>query len=143
MKDANKIYAVIDTNVIVSALLTSNEESNPNKVMDAVNNGVLTPLYNDEIESEYKKVLHYPRLKLLEEQIDTFISTLQRFGIKTERTKETEELFPDPDDIVFYEVRMSVDDSYLVTGNLRHFPKKPFVVTPAEMVSILKERKLI
>ena len=67
MKDINKIYAVIDTNVIVSALLTSNRESNPNQIINAINFGVLIPLFNDEIESEYKKVLHYPRLKLSEE----------------------------------------------------------------------------
>lgn len=143
MKDANKIYAVIDTNVIVSALLTSNNESKPNQVINAINIGVLIPIFNDEIELEYRKVLHYPKLKLSEDQIKIFISTLHRFGIKTERIKETDEFFPDPDDIVFYEVRMSVEDSYLVTGNIKHFPKKPFVVTPAQMVGILKEKKLL
>ncbi len=30
------------------------------------------------------------------------------------------------------------DDAYLVTGNTKHFPKKPIVVTPAEMLEILK-----
>ena len=35
------------------------------------------------------------------------------------------------------EVTLSKDDAYLVTGNIKHFPKKPFVVTPAEMVEIL------
>lgn len=34
-----------------------------------------------------------------------------------------------------------VEDSYLVTGNLKHFPKKPFVVTPAEMLQIIHEMK--
>ena len=34
-------------------------------------------------------------------------------------------------------VTLSKDDAYLVTGNIKHFPKKPFVVTPAEMVAIL------
>ena len=48
-----------------------------------------------------------------------------------------DEIFPDSKDIVFYEVAMSKDDTYLVTGNTKHFPKKPFVVTPAEMVEIL------
>ena len=42
---------------------------------------------------------------------------------------------------VFYEVALSVDDSYLVTGNTKHFPKKPFVVTPAEMLQIIHETK--
>ncbi|MBR4593251.1 MAG: hypothetical protein IKO33_01555 [Bacteroidaceae bacterium] len=44
---------------------------------------------------------------------------------------------PDPKDIVFLEVSMAVDGSYLVTGNIKHFPKISKVVTPAEMVAIL------
>ena len=44
---------------------------------------------------------------------------------------------PDPNDIVFYEVKMSKEETYLVTGNIKHFPKKPFVVTPREMVEII------
>lgn len=143
MQNADKIYAVIDTNVIVSAMISSNSHSNPNIVVNAVNNGIIIPLYNEIIESEYKEVLSRSYFKLTAEQIDIFISTLRNFGIKTESTTITNEFFPDPDDIVFYEVKMSVDNSYLVTGNLKHFPKKPFVVTPAQMVEILKERKLL
>lgn len=143
MKNANKVYAVIDTNVIVSALLTSNKESNPYKVINALNIGAIIPLYNDEIETEYIRVLHYPKFNLSEVQINTFISTLKNLGIKTSRTKVNDEIFPDKDDIVFYEVRMSVDDSYLVTGNLKHFPPKKYVVTPTQMVEILKEKNLI
>jgi hypothetical protein len=30
------------------------------------------------------------------------------------------------------------DDAYLVTGKKKHFPKKPIVVTPAEMLEILR-----
>ena len=33
---------------------------------------------------------------------------------------------------------MSKDDAYLVTGNIKHFPDKPFVVTPREMIEILE-----
>ena len=36
-------------------------------------------------------------------------------------------------------VSVSAEDSYLVTGNIKHFPVKPFVVTPAEMVRILED----
>ena len=50
---------------------------------------------------------------------------------------DNNEDFSDPKDIVFYEVAMSVEDSYLVTGNLKHFPQKSFVVSPAEMVEII------
>ena len=46
--------------------------------------------------------------------------------------------------MIFYEVVMAKrkDDAYLVTGNQKHFPVRPFVVTPAEMMEILeKEQK--
>ncbi len=47
---------------------------------------------------------------------------------------------PDLDDIVFYAVvmeRRKEDDAYLVTGNQKHFPKEPFIVTPKEMLDII------
>lgn len=47
---------------------------------------------------------------------------------------------PDPKDRVFYEVGMEkrkTEDAYLVTGNIRHFPKKAFIVTPREMIDII------
>ena len=53
-----------------------------------------------------------------------------------DRTK-TEETFLDPSDAVFYEVAMSKEGSYLVTGNIKHFPKRPIVVTPSEMLEML------
>ena len=44
------------------------------------------------------------------------------------------------DDLVFYEVVMEKreDDAYLVTGNLRHFPPRNFIVTPAEMMALIE-----
>ncbi len=44
------------------------------------------------------------------------------------------------DDLIFYEVAMETrdDDSYLVTGNQKHYPIKDFIVTPAEMIEIIK-----
>lgn len=44
----------------------------------------------------------------------------------------------DTKDLVFYEVALSSEDSYLVTGNIKHFPKEPFIVTPAEMIHIIE-----
>ncbi|MBQ9157285.1 MAG: hypothetical protein IJ137_10955 [Eubacterium sp.] len=53
------------------------------------------------------------------------------------------ENLPDPKDVVFYAVTMEArkaDDAYLVTGNIKHFPLKPFVVTPREMLTILENK---
>ena len=55
----------------------------------------------------------------------------------------SDEFFPDPKDIVFYEVALSKEDAYLVTGNKKHFPQKSIVVTPAEMLEILKREGIL
>jgi len=135
--EENKIYAVIDTNVIVSALLSHNIQSSTYIVFDAILNGKITPIYNEDILNEYLEVLSRDKFPFQKEDIDMVATLITRSGLKLERTKVIDEIFPDPKDIVFYEVAMSKDDAYLVTGNIKHFPQKPFVVTPAEMVEIL------
>lgn len=49
-----------------------------------------------------------------------------------------DEEMPDKDDRVFYEVSLSKDGSFLVTGILKHFPKTPQVVTASQMIEILE-----
>lgn len=71
------------------------------------------------------------------------VSAFRDFGKDTRRTVVAGETFPDPNDVVFYEIKMSMDDAFLVTGNVRHFPVKPFVVTPAEMVKFLEQKGLL
>lgn len=137
MKD--KIFAVIDTNVIVSALISSNLESNPVKVFRAIVQERIVPLFNDEILEEYKSVLSRPKFHLDLPLIETVIKAIIADGLNIDRALTADIDFPDPKDIVFYEVALSVEDSYLVTGNIKHFPVKPFVVTPAEMVRILAD----
>ena len=61
-------------------------------------------------------------------------------GIDTETEQLDSSVFPDKDDVVFYETKMAVEDSYLVAGNINHFPKDPLLVTPAQMVAVLKEK---
>ena len=135
--ERNEIYAVIDTNVLVSALLPSQKVSNPTMVLREVFRGRITPVYNEEILDEYKEVLSREKFHIHQARIDTVVNHIKNTGLELERTKSLEGVFPDPKDVVFYEVTLSKDDAYLVTGNIKHFPQKPFVVTPAEMVEIL------
>lgn len=52
------IYAVIDTNVIVSALMTRNRDAATARVLGMVISQMrITPLYNGEIITEYNNVL--------------------------------------------------------------------------------------
>lgn len=58
-------------------------------------------------------------------------------GLNLDRVPATDIDFPDPKDIVFYEIAISKENAYLVTGNIKHFPVRSFIVSPAEMVEIL------
>lgn len=132
------IYAVIDTNVLVSALLAAHTDSPTVLIRDFILEGTIIPLYNEEILMEYKAVLSRPKFGFPSQLVEAMISTIAQAGISTERVK-TEDFFIDLEDVVFYEVAISHEGSYLVTGNSKHFPKSPIVVTPAEMLAIIRE----
>lgn len=131
-------YAVIDTNVLVSAMLKF--QSVPGQIANEALLGDLIPLLCDEIIEEYKEVLARPKFKFDQRAVETFIEGIIDRGIFVD-TVPVEEIIPDPKDIVFYEVvmegRREHDDTYLVTGNIKHFPIKSFVVTPKEMLEIM------
>lgn len=132
-----KYYTVIDTNVLVSSMLTSDKQSSIARIIDAIRNDIIQPMYNDAILDEYLTVLNRPRFGFSKYRIEDLISMIRNKGFNCDR-KPVSEFFPDPDDIVFYEVAMSRDDSYLVTGNLKHFPQNGRVVSPAEMLYIIE-----
>ena len=136
------IKAVIDTNVIVSAYITKNLEAVTSKVWEAVLQCKLTPIYNDDILNEYSDVLHRKKFDIPEHLIKWALDKIVTNGIRGERIL-SDESFPDPKDVVFYEVALSKEDAYFVTSNTKHFPKKPIVVTPAEMLEILQREGIL
>ena len=133
------VYAVFDTNVLISALLSKREDSPTVLLLNHVLDGRIVLDYNEEIVSEYQEVLHRDKFGFSDERIKTVLEVV-RTGLCLGRTPSNE-IFPDQDDAVFYEVALSKEGTFLVTGNFRHFPKSPIVVTPAEMISILEEKK--
>lgn len=104
-----KYYAVIDTNVLLSALLSKKADSATVQVLDAVFDEKIIPLYHQDILNEYEDVFYR-----------------EKFHLKM-------------DDLIFYEVAMEKreDGAYLVTGNQKHYPSQDFIITPADMVKIM------
>ena len=133
-------YAVIDTNVFLSALISKKEDSATVKVFEAVLQGRITPLYHQEILQEYDEVLHRKKFNLKEDSIRNLMDTIIKFGIQV-FPQQTGEIFIDMDDLIFYEVALEKrdEDAYLVTGNQKHYPIKDFIVTPVEMMEILEK----
>lgn len=135
------ILAAIDTNVLVSAMLK--KDSVPRKVVDKVLDGTATAIINDEILTEYLEVLSRPKFHFPSETIRLVIEGFIRRGIKFQGIPVPEEdgELPDAEDVVFYAVTLDArqrKEAYLVTGNGRHFPVKPFVVTPAQMLEVIE-----
>ena len=134
-----RYYVVVDTNVLVSALLRG--ASVPGVILREALEGRIIPLLNGEIVEEYRDVLHRRKFRFNSEAVEVLMDGLVKRGIFVD-AGPVDELLPDPDDAVFYEVVMEArkeQDAFLVTGNLRHFPAKHFVVTPREMLDILEQ----
>lgn len=132
-----KYYAVIDTNVLVSAMLKWN--SVPGNVMELVFDGLIVPLYNSEILKEYREVLSRPKFHLTKEIVNDVIESMEDRGISIE-AEMLDIILPDPKDRVFYEVVLEerkTEEAYLVTGNIKHFPVETFIVTPRKMLDII------
>lgn len=139
---SDRIFAVVDTNVLVSALISKSIDSNPMKVFRAIVTEQIVPLYyNDEILQEYQSVLSREKFHLDKTLIETVLKAIVTDGLCLDRTPAVDVEFPDPKDVVFYEIVLSKEDSYLITGDIKHFPIRPFVVTPAEIVRILESRQ--
>lgn len=64
-------------------------------------------------------MLHRRKFKLTDDQIQTVIDHVKQIGINSSRIPYEDDM-PDEDDRVFYEVALSEEDSFLVTGNLKH-----------------------
>lgn len=111
------VYAVIDTNIFVSALITHNSNASTARVLESL-------------------TLHRAKFKLSDDQISTVIELVKQYGIDSSRFPYDGEML-DEDNRVFYDVCLSKEDSFLVTDNLKHFPKEPQVITAAEMMEIL------
>ncbi len=125
---------VLDTNVLISCLI--NPDGNPAKILNMILNGDLFVLYDIRILDEYKKVLKREKFGFTKDLIIPFLDFIESEGINIipnpSRVK-----FKDKDDKKFYEVAISGNAKYLITGNKTHFPKEKFIVNPTEFLKLI------
>jgi putative PIN family toxin of toxin-antitoxin system len=129
------IRAVIDTNVLVPALLKPS--GNEALIVLAVHHGMIRPCFSEAIMQEYATVLARPRFAFPPDEIGALLAMLRGYG----------ELFlpdhcpfrsPDPADTRFLACAHAAQAEFVVTGNKRHFPDAPYgptrVVNAAELL---------
>jgi putative PIN family toxin of toxin-antitoxin system len=127
------VKAVLDTNVLVSAMLSPG--GNPEKIFDLFLNGKITLFYSADALAEYIEVLSRPRFGFGAGSVWNIVSAIEKTGllISPERSNSP---MPDERDRVFYDIAKTAW-TYLVTGNLKHYPKCPFILSPSAFLSLL------
>ncbi|MBO7434953.1 putative toxin-antitoxin system toxin component, PIN family [bacterium] len=132
-----KFYAVIDTNVLVSAVIKP--DSVPGIILKLVFYGELRPVFDSKILGEYEMVLLRPKFGLAESEVDDIIGALEAAGDNI-RSRKLDVQFTDIEDKKFYEVfseKRRDNETYLITGNIKHFPEDEHIVTPRQMLDIM------
>ena len=136
------IFAVLDTNVLISAALAHNKYSIPYSVFRGVVERRFVPLVDDNIVREYWEVYSRPKFSFMQETINDIVGNTIKFAINQPVPPSGIEL-PDSDDVVFYDVARAHQDkgAYLVTGNLKHFPNCGFAVSPRDFMNVITPNK--
>ena len=124
------IRVVIDTNVLVSALLTSG--GLPEAVINLAISGEVQWFASESVLAEYEEVLKRPRLAIDSgKAADAMARILATVSVVSPAVRVTAASDAD------LECAEAAQAPYLVTGNIRHFPevwKETRIVTPREFI---------
>jgi putative PIN family toxin of toxin-antitoxin system len=115
------LQIVLDTNVLVSAFL--NPASTSARILRLVIQGDISIVVNEPILTEYYEVLKRPKFELNPEGVQIVLDYIRSIGIHAPTLAKSISL-PDRGDEPFLEAALATQAYALVTGNIRHFPKK-------------------
>ena len=127
---------IIDTNIIISALLAKNKETPPKIVFNYALDDEHLFIVSKQILYEYARVLRYKKFKFSTELIHSTIQKVYNQGILVTSTPSNTKL-KDVTDQPFYDLvtTKSAGTPILVTGNLKHFPITSFIISPRQYLS--------
>ena len=125
------LRAVIDTNVLVSAILR--KDGIPGLVLDAVWQRKVVPVYAIELIDEYREVLTRPKFGFPAPEVRRLIEDMAGLGRQVEIIYQPPAGFPDPKDWPVIATALA-GGCLVVTGNIKHFPPETGVkaLTPRE-----------
>lgn len=130
---------VLDTNVLVSGLLSPYNP--PGQIVRLVSSGLVQLCYDVRVLSEYKSVLRRPKFGFRETSVLLLLDQIKAGGYLV-NTQPVARSLPDPSDEAFLECCLAGKIHYLVTGNLKHFPRERCrgikVLSPADFIKVYK-----
>jgi len=130
------LRVVIDTNVLVSAVI---KPAGLQRTVLLLAVAKPARLYvSPSILEECGEVLGRPELQIRKGPRQQLLQLIKNRSYTVVPAKRVE-VATDPDDNIFLECADAAAADYLITGNLKHFPKfwkKTKIVTPREFVSL-------
>ena len=131
------IRAVIDTNVLVSGLLSP--AGNEALILLAIHQGLVHPCFSEGILEEYAAVLARPKFAFPSDEIAAVLAMFRSQGelFLPETSAATS---PDPGDTKFLQCAQAAQADYIVTGNKRDFPAGSYSVTHVVSAGELLDR---
>jgi uncharacterized protein len=134
------IRVVLDTNILVSALLTPQRPSARVFLLTLLNQDTQLCV-SAEVFSEYEEVLKRTKFSFTASAIAATLSGFRQKGFWVKPTGKVNAC-DDPDDDIFLECAEAAAADYLVTGNRRHFPAAGWgrlkIVTPREFLTLFE-----
>jgi putative PIN family toxin of toxin-antitoxin system len=113
--------AVLDTNVVVSALLRP--AGAPAAVIDLGFSRQFRWYISDPIRAEYQVVLARKQLGINQHSVAEFFADLRHTAVVVAAAKRVDAC-TDANDNKFLECALEARADYVVTGNVRHFPSR-------------------
>ena len=134
------LLAIVDTNVVVSGLITTGSDSPSARILDGMISGRLRFAVSVDLLAEYRSVLLRPRIRsfhgLSVAEVDRIVERLVENGAVREPTNAAPPA-PDPGDQHLWALMEAVSGAVLVTGDrllLQSPPTGRRVVAPREFV---------
>ncbi|MCZ6658625.1 MAG: putative toxin-antitoxin system toxin component, PIN family [Gammaproteobacteria bacterium] len=129
---------VLDTKVLVSGILSPHGP--PAAVLRALLSERASLCFDERILSEYRDVLSRGKFAFDRQLVEELLVFLEAAGLPI-LAPPLDLTLPDPADQMFIEVAVFGSADFLVTGNLKHFPKTArqgvTVVSPRECIEAL------
>ena len=128
---------VLDTNVVVSAFLVPH--SKPATILQLALRQDFDICFNTAILAEYEQVVCRDKFagKINRKDVQRFFEIVRDVGVDIVSVESNFDL-PDETDRKFYDVAKTAN-AYLVTGNAKHYPDEPFIVTPAQFLLLTEK----
>lgn len=136
------IRAVIDTNILLSALRSRNGASH--EILSRLVKREFELIVGNTVLAEYDEILKRegPSFGIPVATVDRFLDALCAGSSYFSTSSFWKPALPDPDDEAFAQLALEAKVGYLITCNQRHFPPDRLpalrIVSPKEFLQVLK-----